>query len=144
MEIQSLGHVVIRVSNLERSEAFYRDVLGLPVCTHYDKNGMKMAFFTLGDHHDFAIMESAKLGEARNSGLDHVAFKIGDSLESLVEAKRYLETAGVATQPIDHEVTKSLYISDPDGNGIELYVDVSDAWRTDPEALVRTLEPLDI
>lgn len=144
MEIKSLGHVVIRVSDLERSEAFYRDVLGLPVQTHFDKDGMKMAFFSLGDHHDFAIMESARLGEAPSSGLDHVAFKIGNSLEELVEAKRYLESNGLSTRPIDHDVTKSLYISDPDGNGIELYVDTSDAWREDPDALVRTFEPLEI
>lgn len=144
MKIQSLGHVVVRVSNLARSEAFYRDVLGLPVCTHYDKAGLKMAFFTLGDHHDFAIMESDSLGEAERSGLDHVAFRIGSSLDELAAAKGYLEANGVPTDPVDHEVTKSLYISDPDGNGIELYVDVSEAWRTDPDALVRTLEPLDI
>jgi len=55
MKIKSLGHVVIRVSDLARSEAFYRDVLGLPVCAHYDTDGLNMAFFTLGDHHDFAI-----------------------------------------------------------------------------------------
>ena len=144
MEIKSLGHVVIRVSDLDRSEAFYRDVLGLPVQTHLDKNGMKMAFFSLGNHHDFAIMESANLGEAPSSGLDHVAFKIGDSLEELVAAKRHLEANGLRARPIDHEVTKSLYLSDPDGNGIELYVDVSDIWRQEPEALVRTLVPLEI
>ena len=144
MEIKSLGHVVVRVSNLERSEAFYRDVLGLPVQAHLDRGGMKMAFFSLGDHHDFAIMESAKLGDARNSGLDHVAFRIGTSLEELVEAKRHLEANGLSPRPIDHEVTKSLYISDPDGNGIELYVDISDVWRQEPDAIVRTLEPLEI
>ena len=48
------------------------------------------------------------------------------------------------SEPIDHDVTKSLYINDPDGNGIELYVDVSDAWRTDPDALVRTFAPLEL
>jgi catechol 2,3-dioxygenase len=144
MKIKSLGHVVIRVSDLARSEAFYRDVLGLPVCAHYDKDGLNMAFFTLGDHHDFAIMENKALGEETHSGLDHVAFKIGESLDELVAAKRHLEANGLITEPINHDVTKSLYISDPDGNGIELYVDVSDAWRRDPDALVRTLEPLDI
>ena len=144
MQIKSLGHVVIRAANLARSEAFYRDVLGLPVCTHYDKDGLKVAFFTLGDHHDFAIMESPGRGDAATSGLDHVAFKIGSSLEELRLAKQYLDASGVPSKPIDHEVTQSLYINDPDGNGIELYVDVSDAWRTDPDALVRTLAPLEL
>jgi catechol 2,3-dioxygenase len=59
-------------------------------------------------------------------------------------AKQYLDASGVPSEPIDHEVTQSLYINDPDGNGIELYVDVSDAWRTDPDALVRTLAPLEL
>jgi catechol-2,3-dioxygenase len=142
MKIKSLGHVVIRVRNLERSEAFYRDVLGLPVCAHYDQDGLKMAFFTLGDHHDFAIAENPDLGEEKGSGLDHVAFKIGTDMDDLRAAKAKMDEHGIATDPIDHDVTKSLYIADPDGNGIELYIDYSDGWKTDPNRLVDTLEPL--
>jgi catechol 2,3-dioxygenase len=52
-----------------------------------------------------------------------------------------LDAAGVATTPIDHEVTKSLYMSDPDGNGVELYVDASDAWKRDPQRVAQ-LAPL--
>ena len=55
MEIQSLGHVVIRVKDLQKAETFYKDVLGLHVCAHYREDGMNMAFFSLGNHHDFAI-----------------------------------------------------------------------------------------
>jgi catechol 2,3-dioxygenase len=94
-----------------------------------------MTFFTLGNHHDFAVMEVSGEGTSRKAtsvGLDHVAFKIGDSLDDLREAKAKLETAGVPVRPVDHEVTKSLYFADPDGNGIELYIDASDAWRKDP------------
>jgi len=144
MNIKSLGHVVVRVRNLARSEAFYRDVLGLPVCTHLKMDDLNMAFFSLGDHHDFAISESSELGDEAQSGLDHVAFKIGDDLEDLVRAKGELDGLGIKSQPIDHDVTKSLYFADPDGNGIELYIDASDAWREDPNRLVSTLEPLDI
>jgi catechol 2,3-dioxygenase len=60
-----------------------------------------------------------------------------------VEAKTHLEAAGVATDPIDHEVTKSLYFDDPDGNNIELYVDVSDVWRDEPQRIAQ-IAPLDI
>ena len=136
MKIRSLGHVVLRVTNRERAESFYGGVLGLPLCARFDEDGMKMAFFTLGNHHDFAISEVSGEGSARGEnavGLDHVAFKIGDSLDDLREAKKKLEAAGIALTPIDHEVTKSLYFADPDGNGIEFYVDVSDAWRKDPQ-----------
>ena len=143
MQIKSLGHVVVKVSNLERAEAFYHDVLGLPVCAHYNEDGLNMAFFSLGNHHDFAIMESEETGDAEKSGLHHVAFKIGTSLDDLKSAKQYLEGKGVETDPIDHVVTQSLYINDPDGNGIELYVDVSDAWKADPQK-VANIAPLAI
>lgn len=143
VKIKSLGHVVVRVSNLSRSEAFYQDVLGLNVCAHYTRNGANMAFFTLGNHHDFAISERPELDTRKGSGLDHVAFKIGDSLDDLVDAKRRMEAHGVAIHPVDHVVTKSIYIEDPDGNGVELYVDTSDAWREDP-GLIANSSPLDL
>jgi catechol 2,3-dioxygenase len=140
MQIKALGHVVLRVTNRDRAEKFYGGVLGLPLCARYDENGMKMAFFTLGNHHDFAVMEvSGEGGGPRETtaGLDHVAFKIGTSLDELREAKGKLEAAGVALTPIDHEVTKSLYMKDPDGNGVELYVDVSDVWRKEPQRVAQ-------
>ena len=142
MQIKSLGHVVVRVRDLARSEAFYRDTLGMPVCAHYNQDGLNMAFFSLGNHHDFAIMEHPDLGEETASGLDHVAFKIGETMEDLVDAKQRMDELGIETDPIDHDVTKSLYISDPDGNGIELYIDYSDGWKTNPNRLVDTLKPL--
>jgi catechol 2,3-dioxygenase len=145
MEIKSLGHVVVRVADRERSKTFYRDVLGLPVCAHYDKDGMKMAFFTLGNHHDFAIMQTTVDAPTAEGGigLDHVAFNIGTTMDELREAKACMDAAGVATNPVDHNVTKSLYLQDPDGNGIELYVDASDAWREDPQCIA-TGGPLDM
>ncbi len=140
MKITALGHVVLRVSDLDRAEAFYSGILGLPVCARLDQDGMKMAFFSLGNHHDFAVMErrGAAAGEgAAAVGLDHVAFKIGTSLDELREAKKSLEAAGLTPNPVDHEVTKSLYFKDPDGNGVEVYVDASDAWRTDPQRVAQ-------
>ena len=73
----------------------------------------------------------------RGAGLDHVAFNIGTSLDELREARTKLEAAGVSTTPIDHEVTKSLYFQDPDGNGIEVYVDASQAWRSEPQRVAQ-------
>ena len=145
MKIRSLGHVVLRVTDRERAERFYNGVLGLPVCARLDEGGYKMAFFTLGNHHDFAVMEVTGEGSSRSEtavGLHHVAFNIGTTLDELREAKAKLDAAGIATNPIDHEVTKSLYFADPDGNGIEVYVDASDAWRREPQrvALVMPLE----
>lgn len=146
MKISALGHVVLRVSNRERAEQFYNGLLGLPICARLDEAGLKMAFFSLGNHHDFAVMEVSGEGSARGGnriGLDHVAFKIGKSLDELREAKRHLEAAGVTPRPVDHEVTKSLYFEDPDGNGVELYVDASDIWLREPQRVAQ-LHPLEL
>jgi catechol 2,3-dioxygenase len=145
MKVHALGHVVLRVTDCDRAERFYGGVLGLPVCARYNENGMKMTFFTLGNHHDFAVMEVSGAGSSDSDtavGLHHVAFNIGDSLDELREARQKLEAVGISPTPIDHEVAKSLYFADPDGNGIELYVDTSDVWRRDPQrvAQVRPLE----
>jgi catechol 2,3-dioxygenase len=146
MKIKALGHVVLRVTNLPRAEQFYGGVLGLPVCAHFEGDGMRMAFFSLGNHHDFALMEVSGEGSTKAEsavGLHHVAFKIGDSLDELREAKTKLEAAGLKLNPVDHEVTKSLYFEDPDGNGIEVYVDASDVWRKDPQRVAQ-LAPLEL
>lgn len=146
MQIKSLGHVVLRVTNRERAEQFYNGLLGLPICARLDQDGLKMAFFSLGDHHNFAVMEVTGEGSTKSesaTGLHHVAFKIGNNLDELREAKAKLEAAGITPHPIDHEVTKSLYFADPDGNGIELYVDASDAWRQEPQRVAQ-LKPLQL
>jgi catechol 2,3-dioxygenase len=136
MKIKSLGHVVLRVSDLARAEAFYGDLLGMPICARFQDGPVRMAFFTLGNHHDFAIMEVSGEGSATSPtavGLDHVAFMIGQSIEELREANETLRAAGIDAEPVDHEVAKSLYFHDPDGNGVELYVDASDVWRREPQ-----------
>ena len=144
MKILALGHVVLRVRDRNRSEQFYNGILGLPICARLEDSGLKMAFFTLGNHHDFAVMEVSGKDNNRGEssiGLDHVAFKIGNSLDELREAKSKLEAAGITPNPVDHEVTKSLYFKDPDGNGVELYVDASDVWRAEPQRVAQ-LHPL--
>jgi catechol 2,3-dioxygenase len=146
MKISSLGHVVLRVTNRERAERFYNGLLGLPICARLDEGGFKIAFFSLGNHHDFAVMEVTGEGSSRAEsavGLHHVAFKIGTTLNELREARSKLEAAGIATTPIDHDVTKSLYFADPDGNGIEVYVDVSVAWQRDPDRIAN-VKPLEL
>jgi catechol 2,3-dioxygenase len=82
-------------------------------------------------------------GSRNNAGLDHVAFNIGTTLDELREAKSKLEAAGLSPRPVDHEVTKSLYFEDPDGNGIEVYVDASDVWRREPQRVAQ-LMPLEL
>lgn len=140
MKITALGHVVVRVTDRDRAERFYGGLLGMPVCARLDQGGFRMAFFSLGNHHDFAVMEVTGEGSTTAEsavGLHHVAFRIGTSLAELREAKAKLDAHGIPTTPIDHEVTKSLYLADPDGNGVELYIDASDTWRTDPQRVAQ-------
>ena len=139
MKIQSLGHVVLKVSNQARAEAFYNGILGLPIVARM--KGRAMTFFSLGNHHDFAIAaigDDAPEADKSAVGLAHVAFKIGDDLETLKEAQSHLKVAGVATRAMDHGVSQSLYFADPDGNGVEVYVDGSDIWKREPQAVANS------
>lgn len=144
MKVRSLGHVVIKVRNQQRAEDFYNGLLGIPIAARYPE--LSATFFTLGNHHDFAVVaigDDAEDAPADSVGLVHVAFKIGDSIEELREAKHKLETDGVKVVAHDHRVSKSLYFDDPDGNTIELYVDVSDAWKQDPQQVAYS-EPMEL
>lgn len=146
MQIKALGHAVLRVRNLERSTAFYRDLLGMREVARYRG---KMVFFSLGaNHHDLALMElGAQAAGADPSavGLYHLAFKVGDTLDELRVVKAELEASGVTILGMsDHRVSQSLYIRDPDGIDLELYVDADPGlWRDDPAA-VAYIGPLDL
>jgi catechol 2,3-dioxygenase len=144
MKIQSLGHVVIKVRNQQRAEAFYNGLLGIPIAARFPP--LSMTFFTLGNHHDFAVAavgDDALDAPANSPGLFHVAFKIGTRIDELREAKLQLEAAGLKVEAYDHEVSKSIYFNDPDGNTIELYIDASDVWKQWPEAVAQAT-PLDL
>jgi len=131
VQIQSLGHAVIKVRNLARSEAFYSGVLGMPVINRTER----MTFFSFGNHHDFAIAavgDDAPQPEQQAVGLAHLAFCLGRDFDALRAAKAQLDAEGIDTRPIEHGKTYSLYLADPDGNGIELYIDRYDDWRDSP------------
>ena len=146
MPVQALGHVVLKVRSLEKSVPFYRDVLGMREVARY---GGRMVFFSLGsNHHDLALAElgpQAPLPSPAGVGLYHVAFKVGDSVQELRDFKARLESHAVAIIGMsDHRVSQSLYIRDPDGIEIELYVDGDPAlWRDNPQA-VATVGPLEL
>ncbi len=146
MQIKQLGHVVLKVRDLAVSVPFYRDVLGLREVARYGGN---MVFFSLGEnHHDLALLEVGAHAPAPSTdsvGLYHVAFKVGDSLDELRALRDYLTRHGVPVLGMsDHAVSQSLYIRDPDGIEIELYVDADPSvWRDNPHA-VATIRRLDL
>lgn len=146
MKVESLGHVVLKVRSFERSVPFYTDVLGLKLVGRLDD---RMVFFSIRDnHHDVALVrvgDDAPDAPEKAPGLAHVALKIGNDIETLREAKTHLEASGVEIDHLrDHEVSKSIYFSDPDGNLIEVFVDGDPAvWRADPQKVATAL-PLEL
>ena len=118
-----LGHLVLRVRNVNRSEEFYSRILGLEV---KGRGGDKMVFFRSNPEvdHDLAVMEIGEDAPGPNSegvGLYHFAYELG-SFEDLKDAYKTVVENNVKIAGFgDHGDTKGLYIFDPDGNEIELY-----------------------
>ena len=148
MNAKYLGHVVFYVKNLERSLAFYRDVVGFKEIG--TKFGGKAVALTSGrTHHEIFLIE---VGEAPaplsgvRLGLYHIGIKIGDSLVEIRTAKKELEKRGIPISGMsDHTVTQSLYLHDPDGNEVELYVDAPEVdWKQDPSAILSPIRSLNI
>ncbi len=148
MKAHYLGHVVFYVRSIERSLQFYRDLLGFTEIGRIFDG--KAAALTSGrTHHELLLIEvgdAPRAPSGRRLGLYHIGIKIGDSLEELRKAKQELEGAGVPLIGMsDHTVSQSLYLTDPDGNEVELYVDADPAiWRSDPAAVLSPIKPLDL
>ena len=148
MEVKELGHIVLYVKDMETSRHFYRDVLGW---REVASAGGQMAMFSSGrTHHELLLIEvgpsAAPVPPGRRLGLYHFGLKIGTTDEELREAFESLVRAGATVVgSADHIVTHSLSIEDPDGNEIELYIDVQpEVWREDPQAIVAPPRPLRI
>jgi catechol-2,3-dioxygenase len=153
VEVKELGHIVLYVRDVERSSKFYRDVLGwrqvLP--EPGQPSGLPMAMFSAPSqrtHHELLLIEvgpdAAAQPEGKRVGLYHFGLKVGDSDDELREALARLREAGTPVLGAsDHTVTHSLYIADPDGNEIELYVDVPGVdWRGNPTLIAAPIKPL--
>jgi catechol-2,3-dioxygenase len=148
VEIKELGHIVLYVRDLSKSVAFYRDLLGWRQVVP-DVEGMPASAFSSGrTHHELLLIEvgpnAAPIPAGRRVGLYHFGLKVGDSDDELRAVVARLKEAGV---PIvgasDHTVTHSLYVLDPDGNELELYIDVPGVdWKADPEAVMAPTKPL--
>jgi catechol 2,3-dioxygenase len=150
MAVQELGHVVLYVSDLDRSVAFYRDVLGWrQVVPTPGEPVQGVAAFSGGrTHHELLLIEvgadAQPIPSGRRVGMYHFGLKVGDSDDDLRQALRRVEEAGATVLGAsDHVVTHSLYIADPDGNEVELYIDVPGVdWRSDPLLVAAPIRPL--
>ena len=144
----SIGHVHLKVTDLARSIAFYRDVMGFDLTQRY---GDQAAFLSAGGYHHHIglntwFSKGATAAPKRNPGLFHVAFLYPDRV-ALAQALKSVLDAGVAIEgAADHGVSEAIYFSDPDGNGIEIYRDRPEAdWPRDAQGqLEMTNAPLDL
>lgn len=143
-----IGHVHLKVSNLERSIAFYSGILGFELQQRW---GTSAAFLSAGDyHHHIGLNTWESLGGPSpapgTTGLYHFAIRYPDR-RSLGDALRRLQDASVPLDGAsDHGVSEALYLRDPDGNGIELYRDrPKNDWPRAADGSVRMISaPLDL
>jgi catechol 2,3-dioxygenase len=138
-----IGHVVLKVRDLDRSLAFYRDLLGFTVVSELS-NVMIFLAADGQNHHDLALL---RVGQQAPSpvpsavGLYHVAIQLTD-FDAVRAAHALLTERGLLRGAIDHGVSRSLYTADPDGNEIELYCDAPRAEWEGRVDEVMTVKPL--
>jgi catechol 2,3-dioxygenase len=116
-----VGHVHLKVRDVDRAVAFYRDVLGLEVT---ERHGT-FAFLSFGErHHDVALQGVGADADPPGPGIGlyHTAFEV-ESGPALAATYDRLQDRGVPVSPVDHGISKALYFDDPDGNGVEVYLD---------------------
>ncbi len=143
-----IGHVHLKVADLERALGFWRDVLGFEL---QQQLGDHAAFLSAGGyHHHIGLNTWESRGgppaPRGTAGLYHVAIRyptrraLAEALVAVVEAGIRLDGAS------DHGVSEALYLRDPDGNGVELYCDrPRESWPREPDGSIGMVtEPLDL
>jgi catechol 2,3-dioxygenase len=123
-----VGHVHLRVADLDRAIAFYRDGLGFSVTVDARSVGIPMVMLAAGDyHHHIGLNTFDSAGGTPpapgHTGLYHVAFLFPDRRELAKAVKRLLDHGHPIDHGTDHGATVAIYLDDPDGNGIELSYD---------------------
>ena len=113
-----IGHLVLNVKDVEESTKFYTEVLGF----HISKQSDTATFLTCGKiHHDLALFKAKQTFKVQGGlGLNHMAIQVED-FEALTAYFRILEHMDIIERCTDHGMTCSIYLTDPDGNGIELF-----------------------
>jgi catechol 2,3-dioxygenase len=139
-----IGHVHLKVSDLDRALSFYRDLLGFSLVTMYGKDA---AFISAGGYHHHIGLNTwyskgAPPAPVRSAGLFHTAILYPTRKDLAVAYKRLLDAGYPLTGVADHGVSQALYLNDPDHNGVELYWDrPADQWpqKTDGSVDIYTI-----
>lgn len=145
--VKELGHIVLYVANIEKSAHFYREVLGWKQISPIEA-GIPIAAFSGGrTHHELLLIEvgndATPIPQGRRIGMYHFGLKVGDSDDELrAMIARLNEAKAVIVGSADHHMTHSIYLLDPDGNEIELYIDVPGVdWRN-PDNMMKPARAL--
>ena len=145
IQTRKLGHVVLKVRDAQQAKDFYTRVLGLQVA--YEDRQRGAVFLSFGtEHHELALFQLAtgEPPEAAQPGLHHMAWQLG-SFAELQAAYRELAELGIPVEAtVEHNVTRSVYFFDPDGNRVELYCDVVANGFAAMRTLGPASKPLDI
>lgn len=143
-----VGHVHLKVADLDRAIAFYAGILGFAVTQRY---GRQAAFLSAGGYHHHIGLNTweSKGGTPAphgHTGLYHTAFLFPDRTSLAQVLKRLVEAGYPLEGAADHGVSEAIYLSDPDGNGVELYCDRAEAdWPRQPDGtLAMTSDALDL
>jgi catechol 2,3-dioxygenase len=119
----TIGHVHLKVRDASRAAAFYARILGL---SETERIGQHFVFMAgNGTHHELALQSlgsSAPGPDDRRVGLYHSAWEVADA-RALLEVLEILDADGVAHSDVDHGISWAVYFEDPDGNGVEVYLD---------------------
>jgi catechol 2,3-dioxygenase len=123
---ERIGHVVLKVRNLERSRKFYTEVLGMDVMK--DVPAIRGVFLANDrrDHHEIALFEvgpDADGLQPKQIGLSHIAFRLRNEQELRAAYQELKENKVPISFTVNHGVTKSIYFRDPDGHELEVYCD---------------------
>jgi catechol 2,3-dioxygenase len=123
---ERIAHVVLKVRNLEQSQKFYTETLGMRVIKDVPQLRAVFLSFNGRDHHEIALFEIGAKAEApkpNQTGMLHVAFRLRTE-DDLVAAYKELKEKGVPVSfTVNHGVSKSIYFRDPDDNELEVYLD---------------------
>lgn len=144
----NLGHVVFYVRDLQRSVNFYTSAVGLGLSGKIF-NGRAALLSGGSTHHELLLIQTGEATgplQGKRIGLYHVGWKVGNSVAELTAVHHRLNELGYPVDGLsDHTISQSIYLRDPDGNEVELYVDnPAYDWRNDDSWMEAPVKPLNI
>ena len=144
MSIERVGHVVIKMRDLDAAKRFYRDILGMKVTDEREGFGV---FFRFQDyHHDIAVFkvnDDADSPKRNQVGLAHIAL-VADSFDTVKAMYQRLKAHDVPiVRTVDHGITKSVYFTDPEGNELEIYCEVPEVDWHEVDTIIKA-DPINL